>query len=65
MEDEEAAHARLLENLTTYPAEAKAHCVDQTKHVEDQSYVEMLECLHLTLGLEPLTPIFQGAKKRK
>ena len=64
MDDEEAAHARLLEGWPTYPADAKAHCLNQTMHEEDQSYVAVLECLHLALGIDPPTPTLRGAKKR-
>jgi hypothetical protein len=63
--DEEAARTRLLEGWATYPADARAHCVDRTKDEEDQSYVEVLECLHLALGIEPPTPPLHGAKKRQ
>jgi hypothetical protein len=64
MDDEEAAHARLLEGWATYPADAKTHCLNQIMHDEDQSYVGVLECLHLALGIDAPTPALRGAKKR-
>ena len=64
MDDEEAARARLLEGWATYPADAKAHCLNQTMHEEDESYVGVLECLHLALGIDPPTPTLRGAKNR-
>jgi hypothetical protein len=65
MDDEETAHTRLLEGWETYPADAKKHCLDQSMHNEDQSYVDVLECLHLALGIEPPKPPLHGAKKRQ
>ena len=65
MNDEETAQTRLLEGWATYPADAKMHCLDQTMHNEDQSYVDVLECLHLALGIDPPTPPLHGAKKRQ
>jgi hypothetical protein len=65
MSDEETARIRLLESWATYPADARTHCVDRTKDEEDQSYVEVLECLHLALGIEPPTPALRGAKNRR
>jgi hypothetical protein len=65
MNDEETAQTRLLEGWATYPADAKMHCLDQTMHNEDQSYVDVLECLHLALGIDPPKPPLHGAKKRQ
>ena len=64
MNDEETAQTRLLEGWATYPADAKMHCLDQTMHNEDQSYVDVLECLHLALGIEPPKPPLHGATKK-
>ena len=44
--------------------EEAAHCLNQTMHEEDQSYVAVLECLHLALGIDPPTPTLRGAKNR-
>jgi hypothetical protein len=64
MTDEETARARLTEGWTTYPADARTHCVEQATGDGNPSYVEVLECLHLALGIEPPTPTLQGANMR-
>jgi hypothetical protein len=51
MNDEESARSELVQNWSTYPADAKARCVGQTTVGGTPSYVEVVECIIVTVNV--------------
>ena len=51
MNDEESARSELVQNWSTYPADAKTRCVGQTTVGGTPSYVEVVECIIVTVNV--------------
>jgi hypothetical protein len=51
MNDEESARTELVQNWSTYPADAKTRCVGQTTDGGTPSYVEVVECIVVTINV--------------
>jgi hypothetical protein len=51
MNDEESARTELVQNWSTYPADAKTRCVGQTTVGGTPSYVEVVECIVVTINV--------------
>jgi hypothetical protein len=51
--DEEAARQELAENWTKYDAQERTRCVGQTEVGGFPSYVEVAECLRVTVDNKP------------
>jgi len=51
MNDEESARTELVQNWNTYPADAKTRCVGQTTDGGTPSYVEVVECIVVTINV--------------
>jgi hypothetical protein len=51
MNDEESARSELVQNWNTYPADAKTRCVGQTTVGGTPSYVEVVECIIVTVNV--------------
>jgi hypothetical protein len=51
MNDEESARNELAQNWNTYPADAKTRCVGQTTVGGTPSYVEVVECIVVTVNV--------------
>jgi hypothetical protein len=51
MNDEESAQSELVKNWSTYPADAKTRCVGQTTDGGTPSYVEVVECILVTINV--------------
>jgi hypothetical protein len=62
MADEESAKQQLDQSWSTYTATDKQRCVGQTTDGGMPSYVEVLECLLVTVGVNnPIPPLQSGA----
>jgi hypothetical protein len=61
MNDEESAHEQLVQNWSKYSAEEKTRCVGQTEDGGMPSYVEVLECLLVTVGVDNPVPPMESA----
>jgi hypothetical protein len=62
MNDEESAHEQLVQSWSKYSTEEKARCVGQTEDGGMPSYVEVLECLLVTVGVDnPVPPMDSAA----
>jgi hypothetical protein len=58
MNDEESAHEQLVQSWSKYSTPEKTRCVGQTEDGGMPSYVEVLECLLVTVGVDnPLPPL--------
>jgi hypothetical protein len=51
MNDEDSARTELVQNWSTYPADAKTRCVGQTTDGGTPSYVEVVECIVVTVNV--------------
>jgi hypothetical protein len=51
MNDEESARSELVQNWNTYLADAKTRCVGQTTVGGTPSYVEVVECIVVTVNV--------------
>jgi len=51
MNDEESARQELINTWTKYTPQEKSRCVGQTEVGGTPSYVEVLECLLVTIGV--------------
>jgi hypothetical protein len=51
MNDEESARSELVQNWNTYLADAKPRCVGQTTVGGTPSYVEVVECIVVTVNV--------------
>jgi hypothetical protein len=51
MNDEDSARTELVQNWSTYPADAKTRCVGQTVDGGTPSYVEVVECIVVTINV--------------
>lgn len=61
MADEDSAKAQLAQSWSTYTATDRNRCVGQTTDGGNPSYVEVLECLLVTVGVDnPVPPIESG-----
>jgi hypothetical protein len=61
MNDEESAHEQLVQSWSKYNAQDKARCVGQTEDGGMPSYVEVLECLLVTVGVDNPVPPMESA----
>jgi hypothetical protein len=62
MADEDSARQQLDQSWSTYTATDKQRCVGQTTDGGMPSYVEVLECLLVTVGVNnPIPPLQSGA----
>jgi hypothetical protein len=62
MADEESAKQQLDQSWSTYKAVDQRRCVGQTTDGGMPSYVEVLECLLVTVGVDnPIPPLATGA----
>jgi hypothetical protein len=61
MNDEESAHEQLVQSWSKYNAQDKGRCVGQTEDGGMPSYVEVLECLLVTVGVDNPVPPMEGA----
>jgi hypothetical protein len=61
MNDEESAHEQLVQNWSKYSAAEKTRCVGQTEDGGMPSYVEVLECLLVTVGVDNPVPPMESA----
>ena len=62
MNDEESAHEQLVQTWSKYPAPDKTRCLGQTEDGGMPSYVEVLECLVVTVGVDnPIPPMENAA----
>jgi hypothetical protein len=52
MNDEESAHQQLVQTWSKYTPQEKSRCVGQTEVGGMPSYVEILECLLVTVGVD-------------
>jgi hypothetical protein len=52
MNDEESAHQQLVQTWSKYTPQEKSRCVGQTEVGGIPSYVEILECLLVTVGVD-------------
>jgi hypothetical protein len=66
IQDENAAHAELVQKWNTYPAADRSRCVSETTVGDDSpSYVEILTCVQLTQEAEAEKTPLVGASKTK
>jgi hypothetical protein len=61
MADEDSARQQLDESWSTYSATDKRRCVGQTEDGGMPSYVEVLECLLVTVGVNNPIPPLEGS----
>ena len=61
MNDEESAHEQLVQNWSKYSGAEKTRCVGQTEDGGMPSYVEVLECLLVTVGVDNPVPPMENA----
>ena len=61
MNDEESAHEQLVQNWSKYSAAEKTRCVGQTEDGGMPSYVEVLECLLVTVNVGNPVPPMENA----
>ena len=61
MNDEESAHEQLAQSWSKYSTEEKTRCVGQTEDGGMPSYVEVLECLLVTVGVDNPVPPMESA----
>jgi hypothetical protein len=61
MNDEDSAHEQLVQSWSKYNAPEKARCVGQTEDGGMPSYVEVLECLLVTVGVDNPVPPMESA----
>jgi hypothetical protein len=62
MADEESARDQLYQSWSKYKAPDQARCVGQTTDGGMPSYVEVLECLLVTVGVDnPVPPMESGS----
>jgi hypothetical protein len=52
MKDEESARQQLVQTWSKYTPQEKSRCVGQTEVGGTPSYVEVLECLLVTVGVD-------------
>ncbi len=62
MADEDSAKAQLTESWSKYSKTDKERCVGQTTDGGMPSYVEVLECLLVTVGVDNPVPPLETAK---
>src|SRR5215472_1049431 len=61
MNDETSAHEELVQSWSKYSAAEKERCVGQTEVGGMPSYVEVLECLLVTVGVDNPVPPMESA----
>jgi hypothetical protein len=61
MADEDSAKAQLDQSWSTYTTTDQRRCVGQTEDGGMPSYVEVLECLLVTVGVDNPVPPLEGA----
>jgi hypothetical protein len=61
MNDEESAHEQLVQSWSKYGAQDKTRCLGQTEDGGMPSYVEVLECLLVTVGVDNPVPPMESA----
>jgi hypothetical protein len=64
MNDEASARAQLTQSWSNYAAADKSRCIGQTEDGGMPSYVEVQECLQITVGVNDPVPL-QGVKNVK